>query len=112
LAKRKPHWRIGTGKIFDPDNADARGGFEYETPEAVEIDRRATRFSPELFSEGDAEESRHCPIWRHTPTVRANPFERASRSSFWALIVYDMATYAFITIRSLASVFPPWRSHR
>ncbi len=86
---------------------DASGGFEYETADAVQIDQRADMFFPGTFYP------------KQMPTKPATVYLLAGRDSkgrllqagknyrlhvpadmpvsqFWALIVYDTATYAFI----------------
>jgi hypothetical protein len=97
------HW----GNFLSTDTADAEGGFEYVTPDAVQIDRRADTFFPGTF---------YPKVMPKTPATvyllagadsEGQPLEAAKTyklhvpkdmpvGQFWALIVYDQATYAFI----------------
>jgi hypothetical protein len=97
------HW----GNFLSADAADADGGFEYVTADAVQIDRRADTFFPGTFYPrvmpkkpatvylvaGADSEGRRLEAAKnyklHVP--KDMPVDQ-----FWALIVYDQATYAFI----------------
>jgi hypothetical protein len=106
--------KLLTAQAYWPDRhwgyalvTDAEGGFDYVTAAAVQIDHRADMFFPGTFypkvmpkkpatvyllasadSEGrplEAGESYRLRVPKDVPVAQ-----------FWALIVYDQATYAFI----------------
>jgi hypothetical protein len=86
---------------------DAAGGFQYETADAIQLDQRADMFSPGTFYPkempkkpatvyllaGADSQGRRLEAGKN---YRLHVPKDMPTSQFWALIVYDTATYAFI----------------
>ena len=108
LARTQAYWPDRHWQNFlNPDNADDKGGFEYESSNAVEIDRRADTFFPGTFYPRVMPKKAATVYMAAYADSEGHPFESGKTyrlrmpkdvpvDQFWALIVYDMATYAFI----------------
>ncbi len=86
---------------------DASGGFQFETPNALQIDQRADMFHPGTFYPREmpakpatvylvavAQKSGH-PL-EAGKNYRLNIPKEVPVSQFWSLTIYDNATWAFI----------------
>jgi hypothetical protein len=106
--------RLLDAQAFWPDRhwgyaliTDAEGGFQYETDDSLQYDQRADMFFPGTFY------PRVMPARPATAYLLAGADSEGRRleagknyrlrvpadmpvNQFWALIIYDMATYAFI----------------
>jgi hypothetical protein len=105
LVSAQPYW--ADRHSGDALLTDAAGGFQYETADAVQLDQRADMFFVGTFYPKEMPKKPAVVYLLAGADSQGRRFEGGKNyrlhvpndmpvSQFWALIVYDTATYAFI----------------